>query len=242
MDKISVTIKVDKPNYLRNCIAPNKKHLIQELIIDGTIHKDIDFEFIRSMCNSLDEDGKRTGGQLEVLDLAKAKFWYSYGPYTALYDDMLKGCITLKRVNIGEIESIYPHCFSGCTSLEQIVCDYNEYACYSDALFKVRQPLYKENKRVYDYFPNEEKILVKVPASIKSTKAFRHFNIEKICDYAFEDFRGSDIYMPAVPPLCSKKAFDDDAYTKVIIHVPKGSFNSYWSHAVWGDFQIVEDD
>ena len=51
------------------------------------------------MCNSIDESGNRTGGQLEVLDFSDANIYnYNNANERSQRHDMFNDCITLKKI------------------------------------------------------------------------------------------------------------------------------------------------
>ena len=229
--KISVQVNVVYPNHLSDCIAENKKHLINELIITGH-YDDSDALFIRSMCNSFDSSGNRTGGQLESLSL------YSVEKDCQRYFSIFgfKNCITLKSIVFGDATYISADCFSGCTSLESIDASGLCYESISGILYQVN------TTGVIKPFINNMKVLLKYPSAKKEVRDIKFEKVFHIADYAFEDFKGTDLYVNnSTPPACAKIAFFNVDRTKVKIHVPKDAFNSYWSHSVWGEFQIVGD-
>lgn len=229
--KISVKVNVVCPNHLSDYIAENKKHLINELTIVGHFD-DSDACFIRSMCNSLDSSGNRTGGQLEFLSLYSVeKDCQTYNSYFSF-----KNCITLKRIVFGDAKVISADCFSGCISLESIDISGLCFESISGILYQVN------TTGVIKPFINNMKVLLKYPSAKKEVCDIKFEKVFQIADYAFEDFKGTDLYVNnATPPACSKDAFYNVDRTKVKIHVPKDAFNSYWSHSVWGEFQIVGD-
>ena len=233
-NKISVSVNVDYPRHLSDYIAANKKHLINELIVIGEFNCSIDGPFIQSMCNALDSSGNRTGGQLELLNLSSVN---TNGFYTAFED-----CITLRVIIFGMPLSIDANSFSGCTALECIVV--LDYQCpYStDKGVLYLSGYFDHDRKRKNFYNNGEYTLVKFPAAKREVKDIRFDQINKIADSAFEDFKGTDLYINnSVPPACTKDAFYNVDRTKVKIHVPKDAFNSYWSHSVWGEFQIVGD-
>lgn len=242
--KISISVNVEENSCLANTIASNKKHLINELTIIGYYSSNLDGEFLRSMCNSLDVDGHRTGGRLEKIDLSQAQLRSSASQKCntqEISSDEFKDCITLREVVLSELISINAEAFSGCISLLSI--DYKG----SHVFQSLKGVLYRVGKweclpSDYRKFTSHQKYLVKYPSAKQDTRDIDFDNVTLIEDYAFEDFCGTDLYLPLVPPTLTSLAFYNVDVTKVRIHVPQGSFSSYWSHPVWQDFQIIEDN
>ena len=50
-------------------IEPEKRFLIDELIITGKFELKYDLPILKAMCNTI-VDGKRTGGNLSIVDLS----------------------------------------------------------------------------------------------------------------------------------------------------------------------------
>lgn len=242
--KISISVNVEENSCLANTIASNKKHLIDELTVIGHYSSKLDGEFLRSMCNSLDADGHRTGGRLERLNLSQAQLRCCASPRcntNQISSDEFKDCITLREIVLSELTSINAKAFSGCISLQSI--GYKGFHCFQS----LKGILYQVGKweclpSDYRKFTFPQKHLVKYPSAKQDTKDIDFDNVTLIEDYAFEDFCGTDLYLPLVPPTLTSLAFNNVDVTKVRIHVPQGSFSSYWSHPVWQDFQIIEDN
>lgn len=241
-DIISISVNVKESASLASCISANKKHLIQELHINGYYCAEIDDLFIKSMCNTIDKDGKRSGGQLEILDFSgadvrcykhpglKDKKYFSYSSFN--------GCITLKQIKLGRLQEVNSHMFSGCISLESIISNYDPFAHKNGILYQ--KGCYTQDNKYLGYEYGKWK-LVKYPSAHQNPKDIDFNLINEIADYAFEDFKGTDLYLPDIPPACSKYAFHNVDVTKISIHVPKDSRNSYWSHPVWGEFYMEEE-
>ena len=152
--------------------------------------------------------------------------------------DSFSDCITLQKVIFSEIVSVSPSCFSGCISLESIETAVKcPYQSNCGILYRVGEYDSSNRLRSFDKYH-----LVKYPAAKKETKDIDFDSINTIEDYAFEDFTGTDLYLSVTPPSCSIKAFYNVDITKIKIHVPKESADSYWMHPVWGTFQIVPDN
>ena len=239
---ISISVNVRESGSLASCISTNKKHLIQELHINGYYCAEIDDSFIKSMCNTIGKDGKRSGGQLEHLDFSGAdvrcykhpalndKKYFSYSSF--------KGCITLKQIELGRLQSIDAQMFSGCISLETIIANYDPFTSKNGILYQKGEFPNKSEYKSYGYGKWK---LVKYPSAHQNPKDIDFNLINEIADYAFEDFKDTDLYLPEIPPACSKYAFHNVNVTKITIHVPKESRNSYWSHPVWGDFYMADE-
>lgn len=245
-NRICIKVNVSDNLRLSECIASNKKHLIQELVITGNYYAYPDDAFIRSMCNTIGNDGKRSGGQLEVLDLSKAHLFLAKTNVNSsrlLSPNSFEGCITLKIIKLGEMDIIDAEMFRGCISLESIWYEQSNISIvggYKHHFFSYGGILY-DKRYSKDGNPLDKWKLIKYPSAYQEPKDIRFDFVDEIADYAFEDFKDTDLYLPTVPPTCNKKAFNNVDVTKVTIHVPKGSFNSYWSHPVWGEFPIVEE-
>jgi hypothetical protein len=246
-NRICVTVNVPVGSQLKDYIANSKKHLIQELSIKGYYYAFTDDTFIKSICNTIDYNGKRTGGQLEVLDLSKAHLVLCINNENGIREltsSSFEGCITLKIIKLGELDTINAHMFSGCVSLESIWYESNvisRFNGYKHSLLSDGGILY-ERRYTNDGAIVKMRKLIKYPSAHKETKEIKFHLVDEIADYAFENFRGTDLYLSTVPPSCNKNAFYEIDTTKITIHIPKGTFNSYWSHPVWGDFQIVEEE
>ena len=243
-NRIFITVNVNESGHLYQTIAKNKLHLIHELTIHGYFNCYADKSVIGSMCNTLDESGKRTGGQLDTIDLSKAKIASSWGePDYRLGYDTFKNCITLKKIILSKLYDINAKGFSGCVSLTSI-----EYmGCYhfvskKGVLYQIGRWETFQNQPKYKQFVNGTQILVKYPAAKQDVEDIDFTCINKIEDYAFEDFKGTDLYLPGIPPSCTELAFFNVDTSKITLHVNKDFFNSYWSHPVWGNFQIVVDE
>lgn len=242
--KISISVNVEENSRLASNVALNKKHLIDELTIIGYYSSELDGEFLRSMCNSFDADGHRTGGRLEKVDFSWAQLRYCARPKNNIESIMpneFKDCITLKEIVLSELISIDSKAFSGCISLEKI--DYKGDKCFQSIkgiLYQIGT--WKTLRCDYLAFSSDKKHLVKYPSAKQETKDIDFAHVAVIEDYAFEDFCGTDLYLPTTPPSLTALAFHNVDVTKIKIHVPQGAFNSYWSHPIWQDFQIVEDN
>lgn len=250
MDKIEVTVNTTNHTSIASSIAENKRHLIQILKIVGPYKSRYDNETVRSMCNCLNESGVRTGGQLEVLDLELADIMSEYsGGYITNHGDLwssnsLHDCITLREIRFGKsLISLSGRDFSGCSSLSKIEVtnDNPVYRTINGILYQ-----YAENRNRQNIMPFKqgEWLLIKVPASIQDSKTIKFDCINRIEDYAFEDTRILSLHMPPIPPSCGSYAFYKVDISKITLLVPKESFNSYWSHPVWGQFyikSIIED-
>lgn len=245
-NKISITVNVTDNHRLSDCIAKNKKHLIQELVVLGNYFANSDDDFLKSMCNSIDKNGMRTGGQLEILDLSKAHLFKgktNVDVSRQLLWNSFEGCITLRIIKLGELDTIDAHMFSGCISLESIWYTPNYISTkdgYHHSFISDDGILY-ECKYSNGIITGKRK-LIKYPSAYVDPRKIRFQFVDEIVDYAFEDFKGSDLYMSTVPPSCNKLAFQNVDVTKITLHVPNKSFNSYWSHPFWGNFQIVENE
>jgi hypothetical protein len=219
-------------------IAPEKRFLIDELTIVGKFGLEQDLPILKAMCNTI-VDGKRTGGNLSVVDLSKSHIASSFGNhiYDPYYWRSMEDCISLKKIslpsqiNLSESSGSY---FSGCKSLESIkIVGYTLPHCH------------EENGRAYDndgvlYFERKsQKTLLKYPAN-KGTEYSIPDSITAIADYAFEDSHLSRLTMPIVPPSCTEDAFKGVNLVALTLVVPKGAHDSYWAHPVFGKFKIEE--
>lgn len=245
-NRICVKVNVSDNLRLSECIASNKKHLIQELVITGNYYASPDDVLIKSMCNTIDNNGRRSGGQLEVLDLSKAHLSNvntNVNLCRQLSNDSFEGCITLRIIKLGELDIIDAKMFRGCISLESIWYNHKTISIvggYKHYYLSDGGILYEQKYDKEGIMLNKRR-LIKYPSAYHEPKDIRFIIVDEIADYAFEDFSDTDLYLSTVPPTCTKKAFYNVDITKVKIHVPKESFNSYWSHPVWGEFQIVEE-
>lgn len=152
-----------------------------------------------------------------------------------------KYCITLKRLSLPSQINLRPvdgRYFSGCKSLESI-----------SIVGSNRPDNYPLNGRAYDmdgvlFFQiGYEVELVKFPANKGSEYTIPEYT-KKIRDCAFEDSHLTRLTMPSVPPTCPWcgdpfKGVDIASLTLVI---PKGSHDSYWTHPVFGKFNLEEMD
>lgn len=219
-------------------IAPEKRFLIDELTIVGKFELKRDMPILKSMCNTI-VDGKRTGGNLSVVDLSKSYIALEFGYYTVnAYDwgDM-KDCISLKKLLLPSQTLFYSSIgasFSGCKSLESVSIIGTEYPS-----------LHELNGRGYDidgvlfYEKGNLHTLVKFPAN-KGNEYTIPNNVTEIGDCAFEDSHLSRLMMPIVPPTCKEDAFKGVNKVTLTLVVPKGAHDSYWLHPVFGKFNIEE--
>ena len=221
-------------------IAPEKRFLIDELTIVGQFELKRDLPILRSMCNTI-VDGKRTGGNLSVVDLSKsyiaAEFsYYVSNPYS--WGNM-EDSISLKKISLPSKIELYGSLgtsFSGCKSLESIFIVGNEFPEY-----------YKTCGRGYDIQgvlfleKGSQNILLKYPAN-KGNEYTIPDNVNEIGECAFEDCHLSRLTMPKVPPTCKENAFKGINMVALTLVVPKGSHDSYWLHPVFGKFRIEEKE
>ena len=233
---MGVPIKVTV-NSIRD-IAPEKRFLIDELTIVGRFQLESDLPILRAMCNTVVE-GRRMGGNLSVVDLSKSDIALKFGHYTTNpYSwGSLEDCISLKRISLPSqilLSSYVGRYFSGCKSLESI------------QIVGSKLPMCHEgNGRGYDidgvlYYKRKGiNTLLKYPAN-KGTEYSIPDYITAIEDCAFEDSHLSKLTMPAVPPSCTEDAFRGVNLIALTLVVPKGSHDSYWSHPVYGKFNIEE--
>lgn len=245
MDKIDITINTDRSTSVGNCISENKRKLISRLKIIGCYKSQYDNETIRTMCNTKDENGSYTGGILEDLDLTQAIIYESdFGPQMknnpgSLGGHAFRGCITLKVVSFGEsLTNVSGSDFSGCISLEEINVSISnkKYSSRNGILYDILDTSCLPNK----IRSEGEWVLIKVPATLKNSSKIDFKKIRSIGNNAFENTSLQEIIMPEVAPICTKEAFKDVDVSKIKLIVPKGAFNNYWSHPVWGSFQIEE--
>lgn len=111
---------VEKYKSLADGISFDKKHLIKGIIVHGFYNCEKNDSFIKSICNTVDDNGLRTGGRLEFLDLSRAKIIERYDSFYQLKRDSFAGCCTLQRIILSELFSLDPSCFKGCVSLSTI--------------------------------------------------------------------------------------------------------------------------
>ena len=233
---MGVPIKVTV-NSIRD-IAPEKRFLIDELTIVGRFQLKSDLPILRSMCNTVVE-GRRTGGNLSVVDLSKSDIAYEFAYYTTNpYSwGSLEDCISLKKISLPSqilLSNSAGRYFSGCKSLESIKIVGSELPM-----------CYEGNGRGYDidgvlyYELRGNDTLLKYPAN-KGTEYSIPNSITTIADCAFEDCHLSRLTMPIVPPSCTDDAFRGVNLIALTLVVPKGSHDSYWSHPVYGKFNIEE--
>lgn len=248
MDRIAVTINTGHCATVASCIASNKRHLVQELEIIGPYQCRYDDETIRKMCNCINEEGVRSGGQLEVLDLSNAEIMdscngiYKTNVGSFWSSNSLKDAITLRKIIFGRsLESFFGRDVSGCISLERIeIVDNPLYKSINGVLYQYAK---KWTTPALIHFNDGEWILIKVPAAIQDSSLIKFDKINRIESNAFEDTRLRSLTMPAVPPICDLSAFGSQDLFMIKLFVPKDSFNSYWSHPIWGQFdiQIIKD-
>ena len=219
-------------------IAPEKRFLIDELTIVGRFELKGDMPILKSMCNTI-VDGKRTGGNLSVVDLSNSFIAFEFGYYTVNeyhWEDLID-CISLKKIILPSkilLDRYVGTTFSGCKSLESISIIGNDY------------PICHEwNGRGYDidgvlfYERGGKNMLVKYPAN-KGNEYTIPNNITEIGQCAFEDCHLSKLMMPTVPPTCKESAFKGVNKVSLTLVVPKGAYDSYWIHPVFGKFNIEE--
>lgn len=245
MNQIAVTIQTNRQTTIKSCIAENKRHLIQVLTVIGSYQSEYDNDTIRYMCNCLTENGVRSGGQLEVLNLENAEIMSRYSAgYRAnsgsLYSsNSLNDCITLREIKLGKsLTSISGRDLSGCISLEKIsVVDNPIYVSINGILYQ-----YADNSdwttSTRTQFGDGKWILIKVPASIQDSTLIKFEKVNQIAPNAFENTRLRTLIMGHIPPVCDSSAFSKEDISKITIFVPAESFNSYWCHPIWGQFNI----
>jgi len=221
-------------------IAPEKRFLIDELTIVGKFELKRDMQILKSMCNTI-VDGKRTGGNLSVVDLSKSYIAYEFGDNIGneyMWGDM-KDCISLKRIALPckiKLHSDAGKTFSGCKSLEVIsVIEHNFLEYYQ----MYGRPYDKDGVLFIE--KGDQNILVKYPAN-KGNEYTIPNNVTEIGDCAFEDCHLSRLVMPIVPPSCKEDAFKGVNKVILTLVVPKGTHDSYWLHPVFGKFNIEEMD
>lgn len=245
MDKISVSIKTSPQMTISKCIADNKRHLIQELKVVGLYQSRYDNDTIRNMCNCTTVNGIRSGGQLEVLDLADAEIVEShnginkYNAGSLWSSNSLNECITLREIKFGKsLTSISGRHFADCISLKKIdVTDNPIYTSINGILYQ-RADNCDWTVSVRRPFNEGEWILIKVPAAINDSKLIRFDKINRISSGAFKNTSLKTLVMSSIPPTCDSDGFDNVDIQNITIFVPKDSFNSYWCHPIWGKFNI----
>lgn len=245
MEKISEAIKTSPSGSISSCISEDKRHLIQELKVVGPYQSRYDNETIRSMSNSITQEGLRSGGQLEVLDLTEAEIMdYQHGIYRCnsgflWSSNSLKGCITLREVRFGKsLTSLSGRDFDDCISLIKIdVIDNPIYFSINGVLYQ-RADNSDWTVSIRRPFKEGEWTLIKVPAAINDSKMIKFDKINRITSGAFKNTSLRTLEMPSLPPSCERDAFDEDDIPKITLLVPAESFNSYWCHPIWGQFNI----
>ena len=218
-------------------IAPEKRFLIDELTIVGKFELKHDLPILKSMCNTI-VDGKRTGGNLSIIDLSKSDMILQFGYANAFVWDSIKDCISLKKIIFPSKISPFTSgtYFSGCKSLESISIVGNDLPEY-----------YESNGKSYDIdgvlFTEKysQRLLAKYPAN-KGNEYTIPNNVNEIGVCAFEDSHLCRLTMPAVPPTCKGDAFKGVNKVTLTLVVPKGAHDSYWLHPVFGKFNIEEMD
>ena len=245
MDKIAISIKTSPQNTISSYIADNKRYLIQKLTVVGPYQSKYDNDTIRKMCNTTNEDGTCSGGQLEVLDLVNAEIMdhqdgiYKYNTGSIWSSNSLKDCLTLCEIRFGKsLTSISGRDLDGCVSLQKIeVIDNPIYKSINGVLYQ-----YADNRNwtisTRIPFGEGEWILIKVPATIQDSSLIMLEKISRIEVGAFKDTSLKSIIMPSFPPTCDCGAFSEEDIPKITLFVPEESFNSYWCHPMWGKFNI----
>ena len=210
-------------------ISEDKRSLVDELALSDPSF--CNWGYIKKMCNSI-IDGKRTGGRLSVLDMSHSKIIYG----GVIHNPDLKDCITLRHI-------IFPHdidlsayeggsSFSGCKSLESIKVSNGTGGSFGKAYDIDGVLFFKEYKTIS---------LIKYPAN-KGTEYKIPSDTKYICKCAFEDCQLTRLIMPQVPPSCEEDSFVGVNLTALTFVVPKGSYDSYWLHPVFGKFNLEEMD
>lgn len=244
MDKIELKISTNRHTGIRQCIAENKRHLVSKLAVLGTYASDYDNKTIQEMCNTRTADGQFTGGNLEILDLSNAEIAANFhcGYVTnsgSMGIEAFKDCITLREVIFGEsLLSTSARYYSGCLSLSSIKVSVGnrKYKSINGVLYDILDSSILPNKAR----KNGEWIIVKVPAMLHESNRIDFSCANEIADYAFEDTSIRELKLPEIPPICSKEAFKGVDAAKLTLIVPMGALNNYWSHPVWGSFNIKE--
>lgn len=223
-------------------IVEEKRHMIDELKVVGSFSY-YDLPKIRKMCNSL-EDGKRTGGNLSILDFSscdiKDKFWLygdTYRVESFNENNHLNDCLSLKKIFFKSgtfFDTTSSKWLSGCVNLEVIEISGTPKATHFDVkAFDKDGVLFAEE--------GINKHLLKYPAN-KGYEYIIPNNTTHISKYAFEDSHLTKLTMPAVPPSCTAEAFYGVDISKITLVVPKGSHSSYWMHPVFEKFRIEEKE
>ena len=186
---------------------------------------------IKRMCNSL-FDGKRTGGRLSVLDLSRSKILQG----CAIHNPDLKDCITLRHIIFPHDVDFYAYdcglSFFGCKSLESIKVSNGTGGSFGKAYDIDGVLFWKESTTIS---------LIKYPAN-KGTE----YKIPEVTKFisvgAFEDCQLTRLIMPQIPPSCEEESFKGVNLAALTFVVPKGSYDSYWLHPIYGKFNLEEMD
>ena len=226
-------------------IAPEKRFMVDELTIIGQFEEKRDSPILKQMCNTL-VDGKRTGGNLSLVDISQCQVAAEFGCNTAWGNytrnegewGNLKDCISIKKVILSSKTSFSwvsgGSPFSGCKSLECIkIIGSEKLSKYSDRPYDIDGVLFTEDEGKH--------YLIKYPAN-KGTEYTIPDGITDLSDKAFEDCHLTRLIMPMVPPSCHDDPFYGINKAALTIVVPKGSFDSYWMHPVFGKFNLEEMD
>lgn len=207
-------------------IALEKRFLIDELeLTEYFSFYSRELDELRAMCNTL-KDGKRTGGRLKTLII-------DYTVRLSDSTDGFKDCITLETISLKLHDNIGTYIqarhFSGCKSLKCIELRESE-----------------KSKRYYTmdgvlYFHKYGKSrLVKYPAN-KGTEFTLPKDVDEISDLAFEDCQLTTLTITnPIPATCTTDAFKGVNPVTLVIKVPKGCYESFWVHPVFGNFKIEE--
>ena len=222
-------------------IEPEKRFLIDELIITGKFELKYDLPILKAMCNTI-VDGKRTGGNLSIVDLSESHIAERFSD-DSIYNEFqwvnMKDCIFLKKISLPSkiiCHSSTGDSFSGCKSLESISIVGSDLPMY-----------YEANGRGYDidgvlfHEKGRQRTLVKFPAN-KGKEYIIPNNVTKIGAYAFEDSHLSKLIMPIVPPSCPESAFKGVDMTALTLMVPKKAHDFYWVDSVFGKLKIEDMD
>ena len=222
-------------------IAPEKRFLIDELTIVGKFIVMDDVPILRTMCNTI-VDGKRTGGNLSVLDISKCFISAIDGLWEGnhfTWSAYLIDCISLKRILFPsklQFTEKDGELFHGCKSLESISIVGTELPAKYELCGKAY-----DMDGVLFLDKRGDNILIKYPAN-KGNEYTIPDNVTKISECAFEDSHLCRLTMPAVPPTCAENAFKGVNLVAMTLVVPKGTHDSYWLHPVFGKFNIEEMD
>ena len=209
-------------------IALEKRFLIDELELTGYFNFYSDeLDELRAMCNTL-KDGKRTGGRLKILTM---------DDNVSLSDntDGFKDCITLESVSLKLYDNnstfLLARHFSGCKSLKCIdlrESEKNRWYYTIDGVLYAHQGFKSR--------------LVKYPAN-KGTEFTIPEYVAEIDDLAFEDCQLTTLTISnPIPATCTDDAFKGVNPVTLVIKVPKGCYESFWVHPVFGKFNIEEMD